>query len=377
MKVLCAGHLVRHPVGGHTWHHLQYLVGLQRLGHDVQFVENSGWENSCYDPSTRYSTDDPTYGLNYMADVFARVGLSGRLTYLKRDGTTVGMTRDALADCCRASDVFLNLSNVNWVPEFELCRRRALVDTDPVFTQIGGFGMSQAFDRHHVLFTYGANVHGANTQMPTAGRRWFPTRQPVVLDLWPVKMPAEDAAISTVMNWSAYGGREVDGKFYGQKDREFEPFFDLPRRIERRMQIAVEPPAAIRARLIDGGWEIVDPAGVSRDPWTYQRFIANSRAEFCVAKHGYVWPRSGWFSDRTTAYLASGRPAVVQDAGFTDWIAPSRGLMPFLLESEAVEHLRSLDDGYADRCAAARRLSEQAFDSTLVLGAMLADIDRA
>ncbi|RYG64698.1 hypothetical protein EON77_19415 [bacterium] len=190
MKILCAGHLVRHPVGGHTWHHLQYLVGLQRLGHDVQFVEDWGWDNACYDPSTRYSTDDPTYGLNYMTTVFDRVGLSGRLTYLKKDGTTVGLSREAFADFCRDSDVFLNLSNVNWVPEFELCRRRALVDTDPVFTQIGGFGMGQAFDRHHVLFTYGANVHSSKSEMPTAGRQWVPTRQPVVLDLWPVTRAA-------------------------------------------------------------------------------------------------------------------------------------------------------------------------------------------
>lgn len=371
MKILCAGHLVRHPVGGHTWHHLQYLVGLQRLGHDVQFVEDWGWDNSCYDPSTRYSTDDPTYGLNYMADVFARVGLAGRLTYLKKDGTTVGMTREALADFCRESDAFLNLSNVNWVPEFELCRRRALIDTDPVFTQIGGFGMGQAFDRHHVLFTYGANVGSPTSQMPTAGRTWLPTRQPVVLDLWPVTTPSDRAAISTVMNWSAYGGREVDGKFYGQKDREFEPFFDLPKRVDRRMQIAVEPPAAIRDRLIDGGWEIIDPAGVSRDPWTYQSFIANSRAEFCVAKHGYVWPRSGWFSDRTTAYLASGRPAVVQDAGFTDWIAPSPGLSPFLTPDEAARGVRKLDEEYDSRCADARRTAEANFDARDVLRELL------
>src|SRR6266545_359397 len=238
LKILCSGHLVRHPLGGHTWHHLQYLVGFERLGHEVVFFEHFGWEQSCYDAANDAMTSDPGFGIAYMTDVFERVGWRGRWCFLAEDGQSHGMSRDELAQFCRDCDVYFNLSNLNWIDELEHCRRRVLVDTDPVFTQIGALGMGGPFSRYNVLFTYGENVHKPGCEMPTAGVNWLPTRQPVVLDLWKTEAVNADAPLTTVVNWYPIEDQIHQGKVYGQKDREFEPYFALPREMSLPMEIA-------------------------------------------------------------------------------------------------------------------------------------------
>jgi hypothetical protein len=281
------------------------------------------------------------------------------------------MPRERLAELCSECDVYFNLSNINWIPELEQCRRRVLVDTDPVFTQIGGHGLGGPFSRYHALFTYGENVHRAGCDMPTGGAHWFPTRQPVVVDLWPVEAGDPSAPFTTVVNWSAYGDREYEGRVYGQKDREFEPFLSLPRDTGEAMQIAVNAPATVRERLAGGGWQLADPKEVTRDPWAYQEYLRGSRAEFGVAKHGYASTRCGWFSDRSSAYLATGRPVVVQDTGFSDFLPCGEGLLAYRSPEEAVAAIRSLSDDYEGHCRAARVVLEEHFDASQVLTDLL------
>ena len=372
LRIVCSVHLFRHPVGGHTWHHLQYLIGFKRLGHEVVLFENWGWENSCFDAGANAMTADPTFGINYMMPLLEAHGLERSWCYLAQDGTAHGIPRETLAQHLRECDVYFNLSNVNWIQECELARRKALVDTDPVFNQIGGHGwLGVPFGTYDARFTYGENVHRPGSDMPTAGVSWLPTRQPVVLDLWPVTPGDPARPITTVVNWTAFGDKTHEGKVYGQKDREFEPFFTLPNDVARPMEIAVNGPKPIKDRLAAGGWAQLDPRHVTRDPFTYQQFIAGSKAEFCVAKHGYVVTRSGWFSDRTSAYLAMGRPAVVQDTGFSDFLPTGKGLLPFRTPEEAKAQVIKLDDDYPAHCRAARAIAEEHFDAQKVLTRML------
>jgi hypothetical protein len=371
LDLVCAVHLVRHPVGGHSWHHLQYLAGFKRLGHRVTLFEDWGWPDSCYDVDRNVMTSDPTYGIDYLLNLLRPHGLENDWCYLAQDGTAHGMSREELASRLRACDAYFNLSGVNHIPETGAARRRVLVDTDPVFTQIGGHGFKVPFSDYTARFTYGENVGRPGCIIPTAGVSWLPTRQPVVLDLWPVTAGDADAPVTTVINWAAYGDRTHEGRVYGQKDREFEPFFTLPPDVNVRAEIAVNGPQPIKDRLAAGGWRTLDPREITRDPFTYQRFIAGSKAEFCVAKHGYVTTRSGWFSDRTTAYLASGRPAVVQDTGFSAFLPTGKGLLPFRTPDEAHAALRSIDEDYPAHCASARAVAESHFDSDKVLIAML------
>ena len=222
VKILCSGFLVRCPVGGLSWHHLQYLVGFRRLGHEVTFLEHYGWRQSCYDPARDLMTSDPTYGIAYLRRLLQPHGLDDRWCYLAEDGQAHGMSRDDVGRICRDCDVYFNLSNINWIDELEQCRRRILVDTDPVLTQTGAFGLGGPFSRYDLLFTYGENVHRPGCSMPTGGACWLPTRQPVVLDLWPVSPPNPRGPFSTVMSWKGYRDVEHAGRVYGQKDREFE-----------------------------------------------------------------------------------------------------------------------------------------------------------
>jgi len=119
------------------------------------------------------------------------------------------------------------------------------------------------------------------------------------------------------------------------------------------------------------GWQIADPLEVTRDPWTYQAYLASSKAEFSVAKHGYVAPRSGWFSERTACYLASGRPAVVQNTGFTDWLDAGRGVIAFNTPEEALAGVEDICAKYDAHCDAAREVAEEYFDHRKVLSGLL------
>lgn len=377
LRILCSGFLIRFPVGGFTWHHLQYLIGLRRLGHDVYYFEDFGWEDSCYDLERDTMTADPAYGIRYFTDLLRPHGLDDRWCYLAEDGTTRGMTRARLAEVCRECDIYINFSNLNWIPELADCRRRALIDTDPVFTQIGAHGMGRSFHDYHTLFTYGENVHQPNCDMPVAGAKWLPTRQPVVLDLWPVGTGDPAAPFTTVMSWSTRVPCNHQGRVYGQKDRQFEPYFTLPRDAGQPMEVAVsfEPslcdPQAVMERLTAGGWRLGDSNSVSRSPWTFQRYIQGSRAEFSVAKHGYVSTHCGWFSDRSSGYLASGRPVILQETGFSDWLPTGAGLFAFNTPAEAVAAVREVDARYDFHCRAARQLAEEHFASDKVLGRLL------
>ena len=145
--------------------------------------------------------------------------------------------------------------------------------------------------------------------MPTGEFTWLKTWQPIVMDQWQTDA-APGPHFTTVMTWKIESFTDVDGN----KDREFIKFIDLPATTSFPFELAVNGPQTL---LREHGWRTVDAMGVSRSLWDYRQFIQGSKAEFGVAKHAYVAHRSGWFSDRTECYLAAGRPAVVQDTGWS------------------------------------------------------------
>jgi hypothetical protein len=367
--------MIRFPVGGFVWHHFQYLAGLDDLGHEVIYFEDYGWKESCYDPSRDRMSGDPRYGIAYLLSLFRRHGLAIRWCFLAQDGTAHGMSREELADCCRGSDLYLDLSNVNSIPESALCRRRVLVDTDPVFTQIGALGSAPISD-YDVLFTFGENVHLPGCTMPTADRTWLPTRQPVLASLWPVEKADPAAPFTTVTSWDT-GGYRHRGRIFGGKAREFEPLFTLPKDTGEDMEIAVsiEPKITdsktVLQRLTNGGWRVRDAIEVTRTPSCYQKYLAASRAEFSVARNGYVSAQCGWFSERSAAYLASGRPVILQDTGFSKVLPCGEGLLAYRNRCEAIAAIKRLREDYDAHCRAARMLAEDFFDSRRVLSRLL------
>jgi hypothetical protein len=379
LRVIVLGYIVRGPVGGLCWHHLHYVAGLAALGHDVYFVEDSGdspW--CCYDPSRHVTDANPTYGLEFARRAFDGVGLAARWAYY--DAHTrrwLGPCADRIVHLCASADLLLNVSGVNplrsWLLRIPV---RAFIDTDPVFTQISHLTdpatRALALD-HTAFFSFGANIGQDQCSVPDDGFAWQPTRQPCFLDAWPVAPSRARGRFTTVMQWDSYPAREFNGSRYGMKSDSFGPYLDLPGRAGPVFELAVGGPSPPKDLLREKGWALSDPLEVARDPWAYQRYIQQSKGEFSVAKHGYVVTRSGWFSERSVAYLASGRPVLVQETGFSDWLPTGSGVVPFASVDEAAQRVEVIDREYERHCQAARRIAEECFDSGVVLPRLIED----
>jgi hypothetical protein len=189
--------------------------------------------------------------------------------------------------------------------------------------------------------------------------------------LLPARYTPDARYFTTVMSWSARKPIVYEGVEYGQKDVEFWRIADLPRRVGEVFEIALAGDAAPREKMAAAGWRIADPRDVTATIWSYRDYIAQSRGEFSVAVNLEVKSRSGWFSDRTAAYLASGKPVIVQDTGFSESLPCGEGLFAFTTIDDAAKAVEAINQDYAGQCKAARAVAEEYFDSDKVLGAVL------
>lgn len=372
LRIIVLGYIVRGPLGGLAWHHLQYMMGIARLGHDVYFVEDSDDYPSCYDPKRHVTDTLPSYGLQFATHTFEKVGLGDRWVYY--DAHTerwLGPCSESILSILKRADLLLNLSGVNPMrPWFEKIPVRGLIDTDPVFTQIRNLTDPARRDHsslHTIFFSFGENIGLSHCTVPHDGLPWQATRQPIVLEAWSVTPGPENGKFTTVMQWDSYPAREYNGQLYGMKSESFEDYMDLPRGIGPIFELAMGSPSAPREVLLKKGWTLCNPLEISRDPWTYQRYIQQSKGEFSVAKHGYVVSHSGWFSERSAAYLASGRPVIVQETGFSDWLGRVDGIIPFNTPEGVLAGIEDIYRRYDFHCRAAREVAEEYFDARKVL----------
>jgi hypothetical protein len=371
------GYIVRGPLGGLAWHHLQYVLGLARLGHDVYFLEQSGdasW--CCYDPSTGISGTDATYGLRFAGHLFADTGLGERWAYYDAHGEGwVGPCSHWINEIIGTADLLLNVGGSNVLSGgLRDIPTRVLIDTDPVFFQIRNLKDPEsnvAAGQHNRFFSFAENIVRDATPMPRDGFPWKATRQPIVLDMWPVAPPPARGLFTTVMQWDSYEAAEFRGARYGMKSESFGPYMSLPREAGPILEIALGSPAAPRHLLLDNGWKLQNPLESAQDPWSYQAYIRQSKGEFTIAKQGYVASCCGWFSERSAAYLASGRPVVTQETGFSEWMETGRGVISFASLEGALAAVREIESDYPLHCASARSIAETYFDSAKVLGSLL------
>jgi len=372
-KGLCvlAGVVGRYPVGGVTWCALHYIAGLQRLGWDVFYLEDTG---ECgYDPVTNGLSTDPSYSVRYLRRELARVGLEESFSYVDYRGRYHGASRERVSDVCRSADLMLNLSGGCWIqrPEYDAVRK-IFVDTDPGFTHqaiadAGPGWYRDFFASHDALFTFATNVGAPDCRLPETPFSWQPTVQPLALEFWPVVPVAADAPFTTVMSW------RIDS-FPGMgkgKAGDLLRMMDLPARSGRPLRLAVSGRAPTEL-LEQNGWEVRDAVAETIDPAAYRSFIQASRGELGFAKAMYVETRSGWFSDRTQCYLASGRPALVRDTGFAPTIPVGEGLLTFADEAGALAGLEEIESRYDVHARAARELAATRFDAAEVVGDLLA-----
>lgn len=362
--------------GGWTWAVLQYVLGLRRLGHDVLFLDPI--KSAVLQPAATSlaSSRNATYFQRVVRDF----GLECRSALLLQDEPTeaIGLSMMEVTAIARRADLLINVSGaLDHHGLLGQIQRRAYLDLDPAYTQLWHAvqGIDMGFDAHTDFATVGLEFP-PDGRIPTLGRRWIPTLQPIVLEHWPVvgRGDFEWNAFTTVANWRGYGSIEHAGKLYGQKAHSFRRFLDLPRRTSERFVLALgihpEETRDLEA-LREHRWQVVDPDRVADTPEAYRQFIRGSRGELAIAKSGYVEADCGWFSDRSVCYLASGRPVVAQETGFSRFLPTGEGLLAFRTVEEAAAAIERVRADYDTHAGAARRVAEQHFDSDLVLPALL------
>jgi hypothetical protein len=151
---------------------------------------------------------------------------------------------------------------------------------------------------------------------------------------------------------------------------EFRKFVALPSLVDVPFEVAlgIHPSeVADLELLVANRWHLVEPRRVAGTHESFRRYVTDSMAEFSVAQEMYVASASGWFSDRTTRYLAAGRPALVQDTGFSRGIPVGEGLVTFTTIEEAAAGAESILTDYSRHSAAARKVAAEFFDSDRVL----------
>ena len=361
--------------GGAVWTRLNWILGMRRLGFDVYFLEQIE-EGNCVDDRGRITDFESSSNLAYFYQVTRDFGLAGSSALVLDEGAkSSGMSCAELRDLASDADLLVNITGHLHLPVFmDSPACKIYVDLDPGFTQFwyrsGLLGPS--FHAHDHYFTIGEAIGTSRCSIPTGGIPWKPIRQPVVLEEWPVSEQGDPMRFTTVANWrDAYGTLELDGKLLGHKVHEFRRFAGFPQRVAQSCEMALaiyDEDAADLELLRRNGWVIRNPRQVAADPTAFREYVQRSGAEFSVAKGIYVTTDSGWFSDRTVRYLASGKPALVQDTGFSNTYPVGEGLLAFDDMDNAVVGAERITGDYAKHCRAARQLAERFFDSDKVLG---------
>ena len=394
MKAIVTGMIATYPVGGVVWDYGQYALGLERMGFEVYYLEDTG--GMTYDPRVREYVEDPSYGVAYLAESlrFLSPTLGSRWHFRAMDGRTYGIEPKAFEELVAEADVLINVSGGTLLRDaYMRCRRKLLIDSDPGWNHFRNYprldqnptwGGGHGYRAHDFFFTYAERIGSPTCNLPDMGLQWHPTRPPVVLDMWQAEPPGD--TWSTVLTWKNHPESiTYKGKHYGTKEMEFEKVESLPTLVKARLALAAggtdrpgdEEQARrwypTRPRWEAQGWLVLDAHDVTSTPEHYRHYIQQSRAEFSVAKNVYVATGSGWFSCRSVCYLAAGRPVVVQDTGFSSVISCGEGIVPFSTLQEAARGICEVEENYDRHRASALRLARDEFAAEKVLGKMLDD----
>src|SRR5215218_427826 len=375
-SIVVGGSLAQRPgYGGHAWALLNYVLGLRQLGHDVLFLDRLTPEMAT-DAAGAPSAAARERCVAWLADTMAGLGLEDSYALLLDDGSeTVGLSRATVLTHVRDSDLLLNV--MGFVDDDEVLaasRQRVFVDIDPGFGQMWReLGLHDPFAGHDAFVTVGENVGQPDCKVPTCGLDWIVTPQPIALGHWPVA--ARGTRVTSVGSWRGpYDPVEYGGQRYGLRAHELRKLARLPAMVDAELALAldIDPADSADSELLRAnGWRLADPSVVAVDPWAYRDYIQGSLAELMVAKSMYVDTRSGWFSDRSVCYLASGRPVVAQDTGFSDRLPTGEGLIAYSDVDGAAAGIDAVSSDWDRHSRVAREIAEERFEAGKVLGRLL------
>ncbi|MEY2525746.1 MAG: hypothetical protein QOE73_517 [Verrucomicrobiota bacterium] len=384
-RIVVMGFMGSMPIAGVIWQHIHYIVGLQRLGHQVYYVEDSA--RLPYNPETFEVNNEFDYAARLLDRLSREFNFRNRWGFCARylkGNPTAGMTLKKIRLLYREVDAILNICGTQeFNDDLAKSDRILYVESDPGVEQIKVDKRVRStidyLGRHRALFTFGENVGTKEFSVPTRGLKWMPTRQPVVTDLWKTNHgPSAAAVFTSVANWSTSGLKDITWrgeKYLWSKSREFLRFVAAPKKSGETFELATEiKDRPVRMRFVRNGWRFTSPLQLSVDYRLYRDYIRRSKGEFSVAKDQYVRLNTGWFSDRSVCYLAAGRPVILQETGFSKHYGNSGGLFAFSSLAEIVEAVKTINADYKRHSRAARSLVREVFEAEKVLASLL---DRA
>lgn len=376
MIAVVTGMIASYPVGGVLWDYAQYALGLEQLGFEVYYLEDTGWQT--YDPVAGCYGDDPAYGVRFLEESLGELSptLKKRWHFRSMSGGTFGVDANRFRDIIASADLFLNVSGGTLLrDEFMGVRHKVLIDTDPGWNHFRNYPKwdanpnwqgSHGYRAHDHFFTYAECLGQPGCALPDMGLKWHPTRPPVVLDCWQPEAPGKDW--TTVMTWKNFQEPIAhNGRTYGTKEMEFGRVEELPKHCDASFELAVGGAVAPVDHWRRLGWSVIDSHTVSMTAAQYRRYIQQSRGEFSVAKNVYVATHSGWFSCRSTCYLAAGRPVVLQDTGFSDVLPTGDGVLVFSNLQEAADAVARVERNYDHHRQAALDFARNHLDARIVL----------
>ena len=379
--IVLAGALAQRPRnGGHAWVFLNWLLGLRSLGFDVLFLDRlePGMLDRPGDPVDR----SPQW--LWLVEVMGAAGFDGQFALLfDSNRQALGMERSEILERCRRATVLFNV--MGYLDDDELLdavAMRVFVDLDPGFPQMWhDLGLADCLAGHEAFVTVGLAVGAGSSTVPTCGRVWRATLPPVHLAAWPAAKVRHGGRtrMTTVATWRGpFASIQYESKTYGLRAHEHRAYWDLPTMVpEVDCEIALDIDAADgadSALLIAGGWHLAVPARVADTTQKYQQYLSMSDAELAIAKEIYVRTRGGWFSDRSACYLASARPVIAQDTGFSDYLPCGEGLFAFTSPDEAASCAIEVAGDLGRHSRAARAIAHDYLDAKIVLRSVLSGV---
>jgi hypothetical protein len=382
-RLVVMGFMGSMPIAGVIWQHIHYIVGLQQLGHDVYYIEDSA--RLPYNPETCQVNNDFGYTARILGRLAGEFNFKNRWAFCARylkGNPTAGLVLRKIRQLYRDADAILNICGAQEFNDDLLQSDRLIyIESDPGVEQIKIAKRTRStidyLRRHRALFTFGENVGTKKFPVPTHGFKWLPTRQPVVLDFWKTKRPPARAALFTsIANWSTSGLKDIawrGEKYLWSKSREFLRFVAAPKKAGEPFELATSiKDRQTREKFERNDWLLRSPVDLSINYWLYRDYIQRSKGEFTVAKDQYVRLNTAWFSDRTACYLAAGRPVITQETGFTKLYGGNAGLFGFRSLGEIVDAVKVINGNYLKHSDAARQIACEIFDAKRVLGSLLA-----
>jgi hypothetical protein len=384
-KIVFLGMMTRYPVAGAVWGTLHYLLGFQRLGYDVYYVEAHGGAPLML--MTNGHGDGSAEATAFLADVLRRIDLGDRWAYHARhsDGRCYGMSHTQLKQLYTTADLLINYhGGTDPLPEHSATGRLVFLETDPVALEVALQDHPEEVSRflapHCAFFTWGLNYGNSDCKVPLPDRFHFCPSPPVVVpELWRCGVQPPGPLFTTVGRWRQFG-REVVYKgetYHWSKHYEFEKVIDLPLRTSQQFELAMSSrdfEEDDRRLLENNGWKVREALSFSTNLDAYRRYVVGSRGEFTVAKDQNVRLRSGWFSERSAQYLAAGRPVITQETGFSNVLPTGRGLFAFSSMEEILQAVDAVNADYERHSRAAAEIARGHFGYDVVLPRLLSEV---